>query len=167
MSRKTMKKIASVSSDTVRALAAVQCTPEEIAQVVGTTPKRIRHAYADDIEAGRQQSCASLKRKQFEMAMAGDKTMLIWLGKQYLGQADRTENRHVLGSEAGKPKAVDAMTAEEIQDELARMDERRQSRTLEATATPPAGDEQPPDLCATELARLPDPDAPAGPGIST
>ena len=30
----------------------------------------------------------SLRRKQFEVAMAGDKTLLIWLGKQHLGQRD-------------------------------------------------------------------------------
>lgn len=29
-----------------------------------------------------------LRRKQFEMAMDGDVRMLIWLGKQYLGQKD-------------------------------------------------------------------------------
>jgi hypothetical protein len=30
----------------------------------------------------------SLKRKQFDMAMKGNVTMLIWLGKQTLGQRD-------------------------------------------------------------------------------
>lgn len=34
----------------------------------------------------------SLRRKQFEVAMAGDRGMLIWLGKQYLGQKDTVEN---------------------------------------------------------------------------
>ena len=29
-----------------------------------------------------------LKQKQFEMAINGDVRMLIWLGKQYLGQSD-------------------------------------------------------------------------------
>lgn len=32
-----------------------------------------------------------LRGKQFETAMKGDKTMLVWLGKQYLGQKDRHE----------------------------------------------------------------------------
>ena len=30
----------------------------------------------------------SLRRKQFEVAMSGDRTLLIWLGKQQLGQRD-------------------------------------------------------------------------------
>ena len=33
----------------------------------------------------------SLRRAQFELAMKGNPTMLIWLGKQYLGQNERTE----------------------------------------------------------------------------
>ena len=30
----------------------------------------------------------SLRRKQFEVAMSGDRSLLIWLGKQQLGQRD-------------------------------------------------------------------------------
>lgn len=33
----------------------------------------------------------SLRRKQHEQALEGNTTMLLWLGKQYLGQSDRTE----------------------------------------------------------------------------
>lgn len=43
-----------------------------------------------------------LKVKQFEIAMTGDKTMLIWLGKQRLGQTDRTEV-----TEHHQPSSVD------------------------------------------------------------
>ena len=32
-----------------------------------------------------------LKQKQIEIAMGGNVTMLIWLGKQYLGQSEKTE----------------------------------------------------------------------------
>ena len=31
----------------------------------------------------------SIKRKQFELAMQGNVQMLIWLGKQHLGQKDK------------------------------------------------------------------------------
>jgi hypothetical protein len=30
-----------------------------------------------------------MRRKQMEVAMSGNVTMLIWLGQQYLGQADK------------------------------------------------------------------------------
>jgi hypothetical protein len=32
-----------------------------------------------------------LRRTQFDKALSGNVVMLIWLGKQYLGQADKTE----------------------------------------------------------------------------
>jgi len=34
-----------------------------------------------------------LRTKQFQVAMTGDKTMLIWLGKQRLGQSDKMESK--------------------------------------------------------------------------
>jgi hypothetical protein len=33
----------------------------------------------------------SLRRKQIEVAMSGNVTMLIWAGKQYLGQRDKED----------------------------------------------------------------------------
>lgn len=35
-----------------------------------------------------------LRAKQFGVAMDGDKTMLVWLGKQYLEQSDQSEIKH-------------------------------------------------------------------------
>ena len=34
-----------------------------------------------------------LKEKQIELALDGDKTMLVWLGKQYLDQSDKRESK--------------------------------------------------------------------------
>lgn len=36
----------------------------------------------------KQKGDTSLKMKQFELAMAGDRSMLVWLGKNRLGQSD-------------------------------------------------------------------------------
>jgi len=36
----------------------------------------------------------ALRRKQMEIAMEGNITMLIWLGKQSLGQTDKQETTH-------------------------------------------------------------------------
>jgi len=51
-----------------------------------------------------------LRSKQFQVAMAGDKTMLIWLGKQRLNQSDKSDtnitadvtNREVRAIEPGE-----------------------------------------------------------------
>ncbi len=42
----------------------------------------------------------SLMKKQYEVAMTGNVTMLIWLGKQYLGQSDKVEEVN------GKPSEI-------------------------------------------------------------
>ena len=34
----------------------------------------------------------SLRAKQVQLALAGDRTMLVWLGKQWLGQKDRLDH---------------------------------------------------------------------------
>jgi hypothetical protein len=45
-------------------------------------------------ELGAQTGKASLRRMQFKAAEDGNVTMLIWLGKQFLGQKDQ---RHIDG----------------------------------------------------------------------
>ncbi len=75
----------------VQQLAAIDCSYAEIAAVVGCNPSTLTRRFAQAIEKGRQEGCASLKRKQFELAMGGNATMLIWLGKQRLGQADKVQ----------------------------------------------------------------------------
>lgn len=36
----------------------------------------------------------NLRKKQYDVAMAGNVSMLIWLGKQELGQSDRSETNN-------------------------------------------------------------------------
>ena len=40
---------------------------------------------------GQGDGLASLRRRQFKAAQDGNATMLIWLGKQYLGQTDKQD----------------------------------------------------------------------------
>ena len=42
-------------------------------------------------ERDKELRLVELRKKQFEMAMDGNVQMLIWLGKQYLGQKDKPE----------------------------------------------------------------------------
>ena len=37
----------------------------------------------------------SLREKQYDVAMSGNVSMLIWLGKQVLGQSDKQEVEHI------------------------------------------------------------------------
>lgn len=83
------KPLKDIDPEQVRKLAAIGCTHEEIASVVGCSQDTIARRFLEDVEYGRSQGKSSLRRKQWEMAMSGNVTMLVWLGKQYLGQSDK------------------------------------------------------------------------------
>jgi hypothetical protein len=51
-----------------------------------------RH-YLDIMQRGRCDCQASLRRKQYEIAMKGNVSMLIWLGKNILNQAEKFDVR--------------------------------------------------------------------------
>ena len=51
-------------------------------------PDTLYARYSESIKKGHQVWNGSLRRAQYEAAMKGNATMLIWLGKQYLGQRD-------------------------------------------------------------------------------
>lgn len=78
--------------DQILRMAACMCTVEEIAYVMGCSKDTIERNYMDALEEGRAKGRASLRRKQYEVAMTGDKAMLIWLGKQLLGQSEKLDS---------------------------------------------------------------------------
>lgn len=75
-------------------------TEAETASILGVDINTLKSFWSKHPEAresflkGQQDIKVSLRRKQVELAMAGDKTMLIWLGKNYLGQTDKLEAAH-------------------------------------------------------------------------
>lgn len=64
-----------------------------MAAVLECDESTLTRRFAQVIKDGRSHGRMSLKRKQWEMAMGGNITMLIWLGKQNLGQTDKVEQR--------------------------------------------------------------------------
>jgi hypothetical protein len=79
----------------VEELTRIGCTEEDMAAVLGVsvdTIQRRKHTcpeFRGVIEKGRASLRNSLRRLQVKKALEGNTTMLIWLGKQYLGQTDR------------------------------------------------------------------------------
>lgn len=83
---------------TFEELCSIQCTKEEICNVLKLDQKTLTrwceetygegfsHVYEKLTANGKQ----SLRRAQFKMAQTNP-TMAIWLGKQVLGQSDKTE----------------------------------------------------------------------------
>jgi hypothetical protein len=78
----------------VEGLASNGCTNEEIATLVGCSCNTIERRFGGTLRKGRASLKMSLRRQQVEIAKAGNTTMLIWLGKQYLGQSDKQEVHH-------------------------------------------------------------------------
>ena len=73
-------------------LASKGLTVEEIGAFENVSHDTIQRHYAGALEKGRQLCNASIRSKQVELALNGNPTMLIWLGKQRLGQSDKVEN---------------------------------------------------------------------------
>lgn len=69
-------------------LATIHCTMIEMADIVGVSQDTLKRRYADIINKGKAEGKMRLRRKQVEVAMSGNHTMLIWLGKQMLGQRE-------------------------------------------------------------------------------
>lgn len=96
-----------IDADQVMKLAAINCSYAEMAAVLDCDESTLTRRFAQVIKKGRLTGNMSLKRKQWELAMAGDKTMLIWLGKQNLGQAEKLEQTGA----GGGPQVILTMAA--------------------------------------------------------
>jgi hypothetical protein len=82
------------------ALCPIQATAAECASVLGisqdTLERRLKTEHGCTFTEFYNRHSApgkcSLRRLQWKLARAGNPTMLIWLGKQWLGQTDKTEH---------------------------------------------------------------------------
>ena len=72
-------------------LAAFGCTDTEIASFFGCSTDLIRKSYSENLTKGRDAGKIRLRKLQWNAAEKGNVTMLIWLGKQVLGQVEKSE----------------------------------------------------------------------------
>ena len=92
-------------------LCKIQATGEECAAILDISYINLNKKLKEDGHDGfvgyyKKYSAggrASLRRKQMQVALSGDNTLLIWLGKQYLEQKDKLEH----GGDQDKPIKVD------------------------------------------------------------
>jgi hypothetical protein len=80
-----------INAEQVEKLAAIHCTMEEIAAVMGCSVDLLEQRFSDIIKRGKANGRTSLRRHQWKLAEKGNATMLIWLGKQLLGQRDQIQ----------------------------------------------------------------------------
>jgi predicted DNA-binding protein (UPF0251 family) len=75
----------------IRLFAQAQCTDQEMAARFQMSERTLQRNYGALIKEGRRSGLSNLRAKQYELAMKGDKTMLVWLGKILLKQSDRID----------------------------------------------------------------------------
>jgi len=115
------RKIPAFDLAELEKLCALHCTLEEIAGWFKVGGKTIDRRRADErtlyqhdgeqltfkaiMERGYARGRISLRRKQMQLAEAGNATMLIWLGKQILGQRDVIEQ--TVSAPGGTPMQIE------------------------------------------------------------
>ncbi|WP_395652615.1 hypothetical protein [Brevundimonas sp.] len=77
-----------VPPDEVEHQASLGCTDREIANYFGVKEDTLRRHFADFLAKGRYNLKTSLRQAQLRVALDGNPTMLIWLGKNILQQND-------------------------------------------------------------------------------
>jgi hypothetical protein len=77
----------------IERLAAIHCPLVEIAAALNCSVDTLERNYAALIDKGRQKGKQTLRRIQWDAAQKGNVVMMIWLGKQLLGQSDKLESK--------------------------------------------------------------------------
>lgn len=107
----------------VVAMIRIQCTRDEICEVMGmsdtTLNRRLKERSEINFEAlykkHQGEGKASLRRNQWKAAESGNPTMLVWLGKQYLGQTDKNVVDNISSDKSMSPDRTPDL--EDVTDE--------------------------------------------------
>ena len=80
-----------LDKDKIEQLASFGCTNTEIASFFGCSSDLIEKSYSEFLTKGRDKGKIRLRQMQWKAADKGNVAMLIWLGKQVLGQTEKSE----------------------------------------------------------------------------
>ena len=103
-----------IDGEQVTRLARLHCTMQEMADFFGCHRETLRENFSSQIDKGRSEGNISLRRKQWQMAVEkGNVVMLIWLGKQMLGQRNE-----IIESDSNTPLPIYDIIDEQEKIEL-------------------------------------------------
>jgi hypothetical protein len=88
-----------------------------------------RLMFREIMDRGYAKHRVSLRRRQMEAADRGNTAMLIWLGKQVLGQRDNMDLQHTGSVEIGIAQRIRERRAKLMEEERKRMEEERAKET--------------------------------------
>ena len=88
-----------IPEEQVMELARLHCTNKEIADFFDVPMTTLTDNFRDILTKGRLETKQRLRSAQLKLALNGDRTLLIWLGKNILGQSEspiNTDSNQVL-----------------------------------------------------------------------
>ena len=88
-----------IPEEEVAQLSQYHCTNKEMADFYNVPLQTFMDNFRDIIDKNRIITKQRLRKAQLDLALKGDRVMLIWLGKNILGQAEspvNTDNSQVL-----------------------------------------------------------------------
>ena len=81
-----------IPEEQVMELARLHCTNKEIADFFEVPQTTLTDNFRDILTKGRLETKQRLRSAQLKLALNGDRTLLIWLGKNILGQSESPIN---------------------------------------------------------------------------
>ena len=81
-----------IPEEQVAELARLHCTTNEMADFFDVPRQTFVDNFRDIIQKNKLETKQRLRAAQLKLAMNGDRSMLIWLGKNILGQSDQPIN---------------------------------------------------------------------------
>lgn len=77
-----------IPPEEVYKLAQLGCKDSEICDWFGIDDSTLKYNFKQELVKGRESLKHSLRRAQIQLALSGNAVMLIWLGKNILGQKE-------------------------------------------------------------------------------
>jgi len=84
---KVLKNLCGIQATLIECAAILECSEDTIERRV---VEKYKITFKEYWEINSANGRASLRRAQFKAALSGNTTMMIWLGKQYLQQTDKS-----------------------------------------------------------------------------
>ena len=81
-----------IDGDKISKMVSYGSSIKEIADVENCSEDHIHKVFRQNITKGKAELKIRLRKAQIDLALKGNCTMLIWLGKQYLGQKESPES---------------------------------------------------------------------------
>ena len=84
-----------IDTKQLQKLAKLGCTNKEMADFFGCSADLLEKSYSEYLTKGRAEQKMRLRQLQWKSAEKGNVSMLIFLGKNILGQQDRLEENQL------------------------------------------------------------------------